>query len=81
VERETPVASAAAPVAPVDRRWWQEWYVLVAAGLVLAILLLIGFVSRGGSGRLSPDERAQLLADVKASLERGPRASSAGGAA
>jgi hypothetical protein len=48
----------------------------------VALGLLLAFTRRADdSGRLSPDERARLLADVKASLERGtPRMNPAGGA-
>jgi flagellar M-ring protein FliF len=70
--------SAATP----DAAWWSRWYVLAGAGLLVALGLLLAFTRRADdSGRLSPDERARLLADVKASLERGtPRMNPAGGA-
>jgi flagellar M-ring protein FliF len=76
VEQHT---AAAAPVVAAQP-WWQQWYVL--GGLVLAVLVLLMLLlsrGEGAGGRLSTEERAQLLADVKASLERGPRANAAGG--
>jgi flagellar M-ring protein FliF len=74
-------AVVAAPVVASVNPWWNHWYVLVGAGLLFALLLLGALSGRGrASGRLSADERARLLADVKASLERGgPRMSAAGG--
>jgi flagellar M-ring protein FliF len=74
VESETAPAKLSTPVdATAGVVWWRQWY--VSAGLVLAVLVLLLMLAFRGdaAGRLSSDERAQLLADVKASLERGPR--------
>jgi flagellar M-ring protein FliF len=74
------VASPAA-VADIVTPWWNRWYLWAGAGVLFAALLLIALTGRGRAGRLSTDERAQLLADVRSSLERGgPRMSAAGGA-
>ena len=76
-EAVTPPATAAVIVPP----WWNRWYLWAGAGVLFAALLLIALTGRGRAGRLSTDERAQLLADVRSSLERGgPRMSAAGGA-
>jgi flagellar M-ring protein FliF len=82
VEIEEAAESPVQPVAAVPAaQWWNHWYVWVGAGLLFAALVLLALIGRGGSGRLSSDERARLLADVRASLERGgPRMSAAGGA-
>jgi flagellar M-ring protein FliF len=77
VVEEKPMPAPAAVEAP----WWNRWYLWAGGGVLLAGLLLIGLTSRSRTGRLSSDERAQLLADVRSSLERGgPRMSAAGGA-
>lgn len=75
---EAAVLPAAAPAA--ETPWWNRWYLWAGAGLLFAMLLLMVLVGRGSQGRLSADERARLLADVRASLERGPRMTAAGGA-
>ena len=79
---ESAVAEASLPsTVAVTLPWWKGWYVWVGGGVLLVLLLII--VLRGArpaeSGRLSQDERARLLADVKASLERGGRMNPAGG--
>jgi flagellar M-ring protein FliF len=62
--------AAAVSAAPV-RPWWQAWYAWAAAAV--GILLIVALLLRGGGdGRLSEDERARLLADVKASLAGRP---------
>jgi flagellar M-ring protein FliF len=62
---------AAAVTAAPARPWWQAWYAWAAAAVV--ILLIVALLLRGGGdGRLSEDERARLLADVKASLAGRP---------
>jgi flagellar M-ring protein FliF len=77
VEEVTPPAAAAAIVSP----WWNRWYFWAGAGVLLAAILLLALTGRSRAGRLSNDERTRLLADVRASLERGgPRMSAAGGA-
>ncbi|HEY6124771.1 MAG TPA: flagellar basal-body MS-ring/collar protein FliF [Steroidobacteraceae bacterium] len=76
-------AAAAPAVAIVATPWWNHWYVWAGAGLLFAALFLLALLGRGGGSgeRLSADERAKLLADVRASLERGgPRMTAAGGA-
>jgi flagellar M-ring protein FliF len=61
--------------------WWNHWYLWAGGGVLFAALLLFALSGRSRAGRLSTGERAQLLADVRASLERGgPRMSAAGGA-
>jgi len=76
VEEAMPAAAAVA-VAP----WWNRWYLWAGAGVLFAALLLMALAGRNRAGRLSTDERAQLLADVRSSLERGgPRMTAAGGA-
>jgi flagellar M-ring protein FliF len=75
---EAAVLPAASPAA--ETPWWNRWYLWAGAGLLFAVLLLMVLVGRGSQGRLSADERARLLADVRASLERGPRMTAAGGA-
>jgi flagellar M-ring protein FliF len=61
------VATAAASV------WWQRWYVLALAGMILVGALLLAIMRRSATGgaRLSAEERARLLSDVRATLERG----------
>jgi hypothetical protein len=79
---EPSIEEKPAPVpAAFEAPWWTRWYLWAGGGVLLAGLLLIGLTSRSRTGRLSSDERAQLLADVRSSLERGgPRMSAAGGA-
>jgi flagellar M-ring protein FliF len=80
VESEGPVSVVLPAAAAVAQPWWKGWYVWAGGGLLLATLLLIAFMRpREGSVRLSNEERARLLADVKSSLERGPRMNPAGG--
>jgi flagellar M-ring protein FliF len=77
---EAPEADLPVPVARVAVPWWGHWYPWIGAGLLLALISLFALLGRKG-GRLSADERARLLADVKASLERGnARMPAAGGA-
>ena len=61
------------------RRGGRRWYVVGwPLGVLFAVLLLIAAAAAAAvrGSRLSTDERAQLLADVSASLERGgPRMS------
>jgi flagellar M-ring protein FliF len=77
---ETPVVASAAAALRASQ-WWQQWYVLAIAG-VLLVALLLAFTRRtsGANGHLSPEERARLLADVKATLDRGRSASAPGAA-
>jgi flagellar M-ring protein FliF len=56
-----PVAAASVPA------WWQAWYAWVAVGLAVSLMLLL-LLRNSGDARLSDDERARLLADIKASL-------------
>jgi len=80
VESEIPLSAAPPVVAVVAQPWWKGWYVWAGGGLLLAALLLAALLRpREGSVRLSNEERARLLADVKSSLERGPRMNPAGG--
>jgi flagellar M-ring protein FliF len=80
VEIESPLSAAPPAAAAVAQPWWKGWYVWAGGGLLLAGLLLAVLLKpREGSVRLSNDERARLLADVKSSLERGPRMNPAGG--
>jgi flagellar M-ring protein FliF len=77
-EESQVAAPATAAVTPARAPWWSQWYAWAAGGLLLSGLLL-ALTRRGGpAGRLSSHERAQLLADVKASLE-GARMRPAGG--
>jgi len=70
VELDEVVTPAAAP-ADVKAAGWQSWYVWAAAGALLLALVLALLLRRpAGDSRLSAQERARLLADVKASLER-----------
>ncbi|HTE05871.1 MAG TPA: flagellar M-ring protein FliF C-terminal domain-containing protein, partial [Planctomycetota bacterium] len=79
VESESPLSAAPPVVAAVAQPWWKGWYVWAGGGLLLAALLLVvSLRPREGSARLSSEERARLLADVKSSLERGPRMNPAG---
>jgi flagellar M-ring protein FliF len=57
-----PVAAASVPA------WWQAWYAWVAVGVAVIVILLLLLRHGGGDARLSDDERARLLADIKASL-------------
>jgi len=43
----------------------------LAGVLLVALLLALTRRTPGEKGQLSPEERARLLADVKATLERG----------
>lgn len=78
-EEPAPEASASLPV--VRSSWWNPWYWLVVAAL-FGVALLWGLLARvrGGEARLTAEQRAQLLADVRASLERGGTRVPAGGA-
>jgi flagellar M-ring protein FliF len=80
VEADEPKESAPATVI-VAMPWWKAWYVWVGGGVLFVLLLILVLrILRGdGSARLSQEERARLLADVKASLERGSRMNPAGG--
>ena len=81
VATEPEVEAVAPRAAAVVTPWWSRWYLWAGAGVLIAVLLLIALTGRNRAGRLSNDERAQLLADVRSSLERGgPRMSAAGGA-
>lgn len=60
----TPVASSPA--------WWRTWYAGAAAAVALVLLLALLLRRGSAEGRLSADERARLLADVKASLAGRP---------
>ncbi|HET9207495.1 MAG TPA: flagellar basal-body MS-ring/collar protein FliF [Burkholderiaceae bacterium] len=81
VEQAEPRAATPAVVAAVQAPWWTTWPAWVAAALLLGLLAMLALRGRGSAGRLSDDERAQLLADVRASLDRGPqRAGATGGA-
>jgi flagellar M-ring protein FliF len=71
-----PVANVASPAPP----WWTWRYALAGVGLLVALGVIFALVRRGGrEGKLSRDERARLLAEVKASLERGGTRMSAAG--
>jgi flagellar M-ring protein FliF len=62
------VAPAAAAVAATSMRW-QPWYPWVGGAALLLIIVMVLLLRRGATdARLSDDERARLLADVKASL-------------
>jgi flagellar M-ring protein FliF len=62
------VAPAAAPAAAATVRW-QPWYPWAGGAALLLIIVMVLLLRRGGTdARLSDDERARLLADVKASL-------------
>jgi flagellar M-ring protein FliF len=62
------VAPAAAPVAATSMRW-QPWYPWAGGAALLLIIVMVLLLRRGATdARLSDDERARLLADVKASL-------------
>ena len=74
-----PVATVAVATAP----WWTNAWIWGGVALLLGLVTVIVIALRGGARRpLSSDERARLLADVRATLEPrvGPRASAAGGA-
>jgi flagellar M-ring protein FliF len=62
------------PTVAVTQPWWKGWYVWVSGGVLLLVLLIVAVRSLRGaeSGRLSQEERARLLADVKASLGMKP---------
>ena len=80
IESDSPVSTVLPAAAVVAQPWWKGWYVWAGGGLLMAALLLIALLRpREGSVRLSNEERARLLADVKSSLERGPRMNPAGG--
>jgi flagellar M-ring protein FliF len=83
VEAEAPPPVLPAPMVALDAPWWSNVWLWAGVAATLVLLIVVGFVASGVSRRrLSADERAQLLADVRASLEpRGvPRATAAGGA-
>jgi len=62
------VAPAAAPVVATTVRW-QPWYPWAGGAALLLIIVMVLLLRRGATdARLSDDERARLLADVKASL-------------
>ncbi len=62
------VVPAAAPAAAAAVRW-QPWYPWAGGAALLLIIVMVLLLRRGGTdARLSDDERARLLADVKASL-------------
>jgi flagellar M-ring protein FliF len=62
------VAPAAAPVAATSMRW-QPWYPWAGGAALLLIIVMVLLLRRGATdARQSDDERARLLADVKASL-------------
>jgi flagellar M-ring protein FliF len=79
VDDAAPVAAALAPIAVIQTPWWKTWYAWGATGLLLLVALaLLGLRRRGDSAGLSAEERAQLLTEVRASLDRGGRVSAAG---
>jgi flagellar M-ring protein FliF len=62
------VAPAAAAAAATPARW-QPWYPWAGGAALLLIIVMVSVLRRGATdARLSEDERARLLADVKASL-------------
>jgi flagellar M-ring protein FliF len=69
VEESAPaVAPAATPVVATPVRW-QPWYPWAGGAALLLIIVMLLLLRRGATdARLSDDERARLLADVKASL-------------
>lgn len=74
VADETAAAAepAAAPASPVTAATWQSWYAWAGGGLLL-LLVIILLLRRGSSdAQLTSDERARLLADVKATLAGRP---------
>jgi len=82
VEADAPVAAESLPAILATVAWWKNVWLWAGAGAFVLVFLGLLLMTRGGGRRLSPEERAQLLADVRATLEpRGvPRASAAGGA-
>jgi len=72
---ELPIAKAEAPTPEPVRLWWNTWYPWAALAVVLAVLaaaLLLLRRRQTGDQRLTADERARLLADVRASLAGRP---------
>jgi len=70
-EGASPVVRPSVPAAAAASfpAWWANWYAWGAAAMALVLLLILLLLRRGGGeARLSDDERARLLADVKASL-------------
>jgi len=66
-ETLSPPAATAAPESP--HVWWQGWYPWAALGAFAILSLLLLLLRRQPSdSRLSDDDRARLLADVRASL-------------
>ena len=64
---EEPAAPVITPVQIVSR--WQPWYPWAGGAALLLIIVMVLLLRRGATdARLSEDERARLLADVKASL-------------
>ena len=60
--------AAATPVVATTVRW-QPWYPWAGGAALLLIIVMVLLLRRGATdARLSDDERARLLADVKASL-------------
>lgn len=84
VEADEPApVPQATPVTAAVAAWWMNRWLWIGVGGAALLLVILAFALRGaGRRRLSADERAQLLADVRASLEPrvGPRATAAGGA-
>jgi flagellar M-ring protein FliF len=70
-EQAAPAAVAAVAAVAVVEPWWSHWYAWATGGLLLSGLLLALTRRGGAAGRLSAQERARLLADVKSSLEGG----------
>jgi len=81
-ESDAPAVAQPAPVAAATVPWWHDVWLWggAAAGIVL-LVILVALLRGSGRRRLSTEERAQLLADVRATLEPrvGPRATTAGG--
>ncbi len=71
VEQVAPVPHVAMAAVAAVAPWWGHWYAWAAGGLLLSGLVLALTRRGGAAGRLSAEERARLLADVKSSLEGG----------